>query len=450
VRLTRETRIVLDDITVLDISEYIAGPYCGSLLADLGAHVIKIEPPDGAEERRLGNRERYKLNTRMALAYNRGKQSLALDLRKPEGRAVLYRLVKSADVVIQNYAPEVARKLGIDYETLMGHNPSLIFVSSTAFGEVGPYQKRKGFDIIAHAASGIMSNYADEDGAPRGPGGINYIDICTGMFNAFGVVSALYHRTKTGQGQKLETSLFATGLALQAQNLIHIASLDEAQHARELEVLGTAREQGKKHTHVVDELAQMRLREDMPSTTRPVEVPDCLHRPTDRQVYPYYRVYPTGDGYLSIAALNRSLREKLCAVLEIEDEHTGVDLGNASDEVYYAQKLMMRRIEARLLEQPNAYWLERLETAGVPCGQVNYRANLYADPQVKALDMMWELMNGALGPYKTPGHPIRFSKTAVHPGAGTPTVGEHSEQVLARAGFGTEEIAQLKAAEVIR
>lgn len=441
---------MLDDITVLDISEYIAGPYCGQLLADLGAHVIKIEPPDGAEERRLGNRLRYKLNTRMALAYNRGKQSLALDLRKPEGRAVLYRLVQSADVVIQNYAPEVARKLGIDYETLSGHNPRLVFVSSTAFGEAGPYQKRKGFDIIAHAASGIMSNYADEDGAPRGPGGINYIDICTGMFNAFGVVSALYHRKRTGQGQKIETSLFATGLALQSQNLIHIDSLDESQHARELELLRTARDQGKLHTHVVDEMAQMRLRQDMPSTTRPVEVPDCLHRPTDRQVYPYYRVYPTGDGYLSIAALNRSLREKLCAVLEIEDEHTAVDLGNASDEVYYAQKQMMRRIEERMREQPNAYWLARLEAAGIPCGQVNYRANLYDDPQVQALDMMWNLMNGALGAYKTPGHPIRFSKTTVAPGAGTPTVGEHSEQVLQAAGFGAEEIAQLKAAEVIR
>ena len=441
---------MLDDITVLDISEYIAGPYCGSLLADLGAHVIKVEPPDGAEERRLGNRQRYKLNTRMALAYNRGKQSLALDLRKPEGREVLYALVKRADVVIQNYAPEVAKKLGIDYETLSAHNPSLIFVSSTAFGEAGPYQKRKGFDIIAHAASGIMSNYSDEDGAPRGPGAINYIDICTGMFNAFGVVSALYHRTRTGQGQKLETSLFATGLALQAQNLIHIDALDDAQHARELALLGSAREQGKLHTHVVDELMQMRLREDMPTTMRPVEVPDCLHRPTDRQVYPYYRVYPTGDGYISIAALNRSLREKLCAVLEITDEHTGVDLGNASDEVYYAQKALMRRIEERLREKPNAYWLERLETAGVPCGQVNYRANLYDDPQVQALSMMWTLMNGALGAYKTPGHPIRYSKTPVEPAAGTPTVGEHSEQVLADAGFSAEQIAQLRAAEVIR
>ena len=356
---------MLNGITVLDISEYIAGPYCGSLLADMGARVIKVEPPDGAEERRLGNRERYRLNTRMALAYNRGKESLAVDLRKPEGQAIIHRLVPQVDVVIQNYAPGIAKKLGIDYEALSALNPKLIFVSSTAFGEEGPYMKRKGFDIIAHAASGIMSNYADEDGAPRSPGAINYIDICTGMFNALGVVSALFHRERTGVGQKLETSLFSTGLALQAQNVVHISALDDRQHAKELEVLRTARQQDKTHTKVIDEFAEMRLREDMPSTTRPVEVPDCAHRPTDRQVYPYYRVYPTGDGYLSIAALNRGLREKLCAVLEIEDEHTAVDLGNASDEVYFAQKAMMKRIEERLRQRPNAYWLERLEAAGV-------------------------------------------------------------------------------------
>jgi formyl-CoA transferase len=441
---------LLAGVTVLDISEYIAGPYCGSLLADLGARVIKIEPPDGAEERRLGNRERYRGNTRMALAYNRGKQSLAVDLRRPEGRAILYKLVPLADVVIQNFPPSVAKKLGIDYEALSAINPRLIFVSSTAFGEAGPYQKRKGFDIIAHAASGIMSNYADEDGAPRGPGAINYIDICTGMFNAFGIASALYHRQRTGEGQKIETSLFATGLSLQAQNLIHIDRLDERQHAEELRRLASARADGKRHTQLIDDFAEMRLREDMPQTTRPVEVPDCQHRPTDRQVYPYYRVYPTGDGYLCIAALNRSLRYKLCEVLAIQDPHADVDLGNASDQVYFEQKALMKRMEEQLLQHPNAYWQEKLEAAGVPCGQVNYRANLYDDPQVRALDMMWQLENRELGSYKAPGHPIRFSKTPVQPGAGTPTLGQDDDSVLAEAGYGADEIAKLKAEGVVK
>jgi crotonobetainyl-CoA:carnitine CoA-transferase CaiB-like acyl-CoA transferase len=441
---------MLDGVTVLDISEYIAGPYCGSLLADLGARVIKIEPPDGAEERRLGSRQRYRGNTRMALAYNRGKQSLAIDLRKPEGREVLYRLVPKTDIVIQNFVPSAAKKLGIDYEALSKINPRLIFVSSTAFGEVGPYQKRKGFDIIAHAASGIMSNYADEDGAPRGPGAINYIDIGTGMFNAMGIMAALYHREKTGEGQKLETSLFSTGLALQTQNIVHIDRLDQRQHAAELELLRTARQSGKKHTQVVDEFAEMRLREDLPETTRPIEVPDCAHRPTDRQVYPYYRVYPTGDGYLSIAALNRALREKLCVVLEISDEHAHLDLGNIPDDVYYKQKALMRTIEARLLEQPNSYWIERLEAAGIPCGPVSYRPNLYDDPQVQALEMMWQLENKELGGYKSPGHPIRYSKTPARATTGTPTLGEHSESLLVEAGYSPAEIEAMKQTGLVR
>jgi crotonobetainyl-CoA:carnitine CoA-transferase CaiB-like acyl-CoA transferase len=440
---------ILTGVVVLDISEYIAGPYCGSLLADMGARVIKVEPPDGAEERRLGSRDRYRGNTRMALAFNRGKESLAVDLRRPEGREVVHKLAAIADVVIQNFPPAVAQKLGIDYESLSAKNPRIVFVSSTAFGEVGPYEKRKGFDIIAHAASGIMSNYADEDGAPRGPGAINYIDICTGMFNALGVVSALYHRQRTGLGQKLETSLFSTGLALQAQTLVHIDRLDESQRARELEVLRTARQAGKKHTQVVDEFAELRLREDMPGTTRPVEVPECQHRPTDRQVYPYYRVYPTADGYLSIAALNRNLRMKLCAVLDIHDEHVDVDLGSVSDQAYYGQKALMSRIEGRLLEKPNAHWLERLEAAGVPCGQVNYRPNLYDDPQVGALNMMWHLHNDELGPYETPGHPVRFSKTPIEPGKGAPTLGADTEAVLASLGYRPDDIVRLKQARVV-
>jgi len=146
------------------------------LLADLGARVIKVEPPDGAEERRLGNRTRYRGNTRMALAFNHGKESLVVDLRRAEGRELLYTLIPRVDVVIQNYPPDVAEKLGIDYAALCARNPGLIFLSSTAFGEVGPYRKRKGFDIIAHAASGIMANYADDEGSPRGPGAVNYIE----------------------------------------------------------------------------------------------------------------------------------------------------------------------------------------------------------------------------------------------------------------------------------
>ena len=440
----------LTGVTVLEFAEYIAGPYCGFLLSDLGARVIKVEPPDGAEERRLGNRRRYRGNTRMSLAFNRGKESMAIDLRCAQGQELVHALVPRVDVVIQNFVPGVAEKLRIDYETLSAINPRLIFLSSTAFGEVGPYKQRKGFDIIAHAASGIMSNYADEVGAPRGPGAINYIDITAGVFNALGVVSALRHRDRTGVGQKIETSLFSAGLALQGQLLVHVDGLDEAERDRERELLRTARGDGKKHTQIIDQIAEMRLREEMPETMRPIEVPDCTHRPTDRQVYPYYRVYPTGDGYLSIAALNRGLREKVCAVLGITDEHIDVDLGNASDAAYFGQKAIMRTIEERLREHPNAYWMQKMEAAGVPCGPVSYAANLYDDPQALALGMMWKLENRELGAYRTVGNPIRFSETPVEPRRGSPTLGEDTDALLLELGLSAEEIRRHREAGVVK
>jgi formyl-CoA transferase len=441
---------LLQDVTVLDFSEYIAGPYCGLLLADMGARVIKVEPPDGAEERRLGTINRYRGNTRMSLAFNRGKQSVSVDLQKAEGREVIYRLVKEADVVVQNFAPGISQRIGVDYETLAKINPRLIFLSSTAFGEVGPYKKRKGFDIIAHAASGVMSNYADEEGAPRGPGGIPFIDIGTGMLNALGIVSALYHRNRTGKGQKLETSLFSTGMALQAVQMIHVDSLDEKQNAEEVSALKTAFGDGKNHTQIIDEFAELRLRADLPDSKRPVEVPDCLHRPTDRQTYPYYRVYQTADGYISIAALNKTLREKVCGVLGIVDEYADKNSGDLTDAGYHAQKETMRVIESRLKTSASELWLQQFEAAGVPCGRVNYRSDLYTDPQAHALNLVWELENRDVGKYKATGHPIRFSQTPVTPTTGAPVLGEHTECVLRQFGYGDEEIAELKAMSVVK
>ena len=441
---------ILNGVTVLDFSEYIAGPYCGLLLADLGARVIKVEPPDGAEERRLGNAPRYRGNTRMALAFNRGKESLSIDLQQPAGRDLIYRMIERVDIVVQNFAPGVAEKLGIDYPTLSRLNRRLIFLSSTAFGEVGPYRKRKGFDIIAHAASGVMSQYADEDGAPRTPGGIPYIDIGTGTLNALGVVAALYHRDRTGEGQKIDTSLFSTGVALQAFNMVRIEGLDARQHAYEAEAVRTAQAQGKKHTQLIDEFTELRLREDQPDTVRPVETPDCLHRPSDRKVFPYYRVYQTADGYLSIAALNRTLRERLCNVLNVVDEHTDKNSGEISDGIYEKQKALMRVIERRLQEHATQHWLAVLEAAGVPCGQVNYRSDLYDDPQAQALDLIWTLHNSDLGPYQASGHPVRFTKTPVAPGAGAPVLGEHTTKILTEIGLTPDEIDALSEKRIVR
>ncbi len=295
-----------------------------------------------------------------------------------------------------------------------------------------------------------MSSYADEGGAPRAPGGIPYIDIGTGMLNALSIVAALYHRRNSDEGQKIETSLFSTGMALQAVHMIHVDALDAERHAEEVETLKTAHRNGKNHTQIIDRFAEMRLRADLPDTTRPIEVPDCWHRPTDRQTSPYYRVYQTGDGYISVAALNRGLREKVCAALQIVDEHVDKDSGEVSDEAYFKRRIMMRTIEQRLKTEPSEHWLQKLEAAGVPCGRVNYSSDLYTDPQAQALGMVWELANRDLGTYKASGHPIRFSKTPVAASKGAPSLGEHSVNVLQQFGYSPEQIASLRRDGIVR
>jgi crotonobetainyl-CoA:carnitine CoA-transferase CaiB-like acyl-CoA transferase len=441
---------ILEGVLVLDFSEYIAGPYCGCLLGDLGAEVIKIEPPDGGEERRLGNQKRYRGNTRMTLTLNRGKKGICIDLTKDEGRQIVYRMAEKADIIIQNFAPGIAEKLGIDYETLSKINEQIIFISSTAFGEIGPYRQRKGFDIIAHAASGIMSFFANEDGNPKGPGGAPFIDVSTGMLNAFGAVSALLYRMKTGKGQKIETSLFNTGMALMTTGFALIEELDKERHQKELEILRTAHQKGMKHTQIIDELAEMRLRFDQPDTARPIEVPDCNHRPTDRLVYPYYRVYQTSNGYIGIAALNPKQRQTLCEVIGINDEGVNVNIGNISDKIYFHQKDVMKKIENKLTQKTNEEWIQALEDAGIPCGPVNYHANLFYDKQAEAVNMIWELENTEIGTYKMAGHPIRYLKTPAKQGKGAPTLGEDTVDVLKQFGFNESEINTFKESSVIK
>jgi CoA:oxalate CoA-transferase len=442
---------LLEGILVLDFTHWIAGPLAAAFLADMGAEVIKIEPPEGAEERRLGNQMRYRGNTRMSLTLNRGKKGLCLDLKREEGKKIVYELVKQADIVIQNYAPGVAKKLGIDYETFSEINPGIIFISSTAFGETGPYQKLKGFDIIAHAASGIMAGYADEQGHPRGPLGSPFIDIGTAMLNALSAVAALYHRAQTGQGQKIETCLFNTGMALQAPGFIQIDRLDKEMHREMLEILRSAHDQGMRHTHIIDQFALLRLRNEQPGSTRAIEVPDCLHRPSDRQVFPYYRIYQTKDGYMSLAALTAKQRIKLCEVLGVEDRYAHIDLGNGNDETYFHQKEVMGRIEEILGTKTTGEWLEILEKAGIPCGPVNYSVTLFDDPHARAQNMIWELENPVSGPYKMMGHPVHFTRTPVRPTKGAPALGEHTAEILKeKLGYSDEEIADLKARQIVK
>ena len=441
---------LLEGVLVLDFTHWIAGPYAGQFLADMGAEVFKVEPPHGAEERRMGRAERYKGNSRMTLSLNRGKKSICLDLKSKEGKQIIFDMVKKADIVIQNYGPGVAKKLGIDYETFAEINDQIIFVSSTAFGESGPYKDLKGFDIIAHAASGIMASFADEQGSPRGPGGAAFIDVGTAMLNAMSAVSALYYRTQTGVGQKIETCLFNTGIALQGSGFLQIDSLDSELHKDMKETIRTARDRGMRHTQIIDEMALMRLRNEDPDSTRDLDLVECNHRPSDRQTFPYYRVYQTKDGYMTIGALVAKQRLSLIETLGVEDKYAEVDLGNGNDDTYFYQKEVMKKIEDALGTKTTHEWMDILEKVGVPCGPFNYGVTLFDDPHAKALDMIWDLENSVLGPYRTMGNPIKFTKTPIKPTHGSPACGEHTDYVLKRLGYPDEKIKELRENKIVK
>ena len=270
------------------------------------------------------------------------------------------------------------------------------------------------------------------------------------MLNAMSAVSALYYRSQTGVGQKIETSLFNTGMALLATSFIEIEKLDNDMHREMLQVLKTARANKMRHTQIIDKFSNMRLRNEQPESTRDVEVPDCYHRPTDRQVFPYYRIYQTQDGYMSIAALTARHRLRTCEVLGIEDKFAYLDLGNGNDESYFYQKEVMKKMEDVLGEKPTNEWLKILEEAGVPCGHVNYSVNLYQDPHAIDQNMVWDLENPVSGPYKMMGHPIKFSKTPVKPTKGAPALGEDTVEILKKLGYADEKIEELKAQKIVK
>src|SRR5581483_5546291 len=280
----------LAGVRIVEFSEIIAGPFGGMLLADMGADVIKVEPPTGEPWRGfqpLGLRE-----GRGYISLNRGKRGITLDLNTPEARAVAHELARRADVIIINYRPDVAKKLGIDYETLSRENPRLIYCDNTAFGRKGPYAHRPGYDIIAQALTGLMSceGRREESGVPL-LNAIPSADLSTGLAIAWSVCAALYARERTGRGQMIATSLMASALAIQNTRLMSIEATDTERREAALAKVNELRQRGAPYKEQLETMAGV--------------------RPVIGNIY--YRVFQTADGFLAVGCLSTPLRKKLLA-----------------------------------------------------------------------------------------------------------------------------------------
>lgn len=388
-----QSSTALSHIRVLDLTRVRAGPTCCRILADFGADVIKIEAPDGIDpnEGMSGPRNGYDMQN-----LHRNKRSLTLNLKTPEGRAGLMKLVEGADVVVENYRPDVKHRLGINYEALELINPRIILASISGFGQDGPYRHRAGFDQIAQGMGGLMW----VTGFPgQGPvrAGIAVADSAAGLYAANGILIALAEREKSGRGQWVHTSL------LQAQ-----IALCDFQAAR----------------YLVDNIVPAQAGNDHPYSTP-------------------MGVMQTADGYINIGVGGDGQWQALCRALARPD--LALDATYATQELRFQNRpRLMELLTAIFLGDTSANWLAKLEAKGVPAGPI-YRMNeVFADPQVQHLRIVETVPHPALGDIRLVGQPVVLSRTPAAVTAPLPEKGAQSEEILREAGYSEADVAHLR------
>ncbi len=412
----------LAGIRVVDFTEYIAGPYCTMMLADMGADVVKVERPEGDAWRHTAPLAPYE--SRGFLGVNRGKRSIALDLGRPEGREIAQRLAAEAGVVVTNYRPGVAERLGLDYATLSARNPALVYCENSAFGREGPYACRPGFDILSQATTGmILYENKLERGVPMYITTIAVADLTTGMFMAFAIVSALYARAETGRGQRIETSLFASGLAAQYRPLMSVEEQDKPLREGFLRELAGARRSGLSFAEA--------------STLRAQYI-------AGRGRNNYYRVYETKDGLIAVACLNNAQRRRLRDALSVDDPTVeGMSYDWFSDRVRETHRQNVGTFEETFRRKTTAEWLRLLDAADVPCSAVLFPEEIFDNEHVQANDLMLSLEHPVLGPLRMPACPVRMSGTPAGSLTPPPSVGQHGPEVLRELGYDAAAIARL-------
>jgi crotonobetainyl-CoA:carnitine CoA-transferase CaiB-like acyl-CoA transferase len=395
------SQLPLQGLKILDCTQFLSGPFCTMLLADMGADVVKVEKPvSGDGSRQQGPH----INGVSApfLMINRNKRSIAIDLKRPQGKQTFLRLIPKFDVLVENFRPGTMKELGLGYEDLRDRNPAMVYCSISGFGQTGPYSHRGGFDLVAQGMSGLISVTGILNGPPIKVG-IPVADISAGMLAANGILSAYIHRLRTGYGQHVDTSLLEAAIAITPWESGILWATGKSPGP-----LGSA-----------------------------------------HQLSAPYQVIQCQDKSITVGAANQATWERLCRAIGreelLEDPRFGTDPLRRSHYQVLAQKL-----EDTMTTLPATYWLSLLDEAQVPCGPINNMAEVYADAHVQERDMELQLTHPVAGHIKNIGMPIKFSGASQAIRLAPPLLGQHSQEVLRENGFDMKEVAILVDSEVIR
>lgn len=399
--MTEQSR-PLAGMRVIELAHIMAGPLCGMMLADMGADVIKVEKIDGGDDSRRMVPPQIGDQSAAFLMMNRNKRGMALDLKADQGREVLKRLLAETDCVIENFRHDTMARLGLSYEELKALNPGLIYVEISGYGRTGPYSERAGFDLVAQGASGLMSitGPGKDDGPVKV--GAPVTDITAGILAAMGAAAAYAGKLATGQGTRVDTSLFEAGIThTYWQSAIALATGESPK------ALGSA---------------------------HPLNAP--------------YQAFPTADGHINVGAANQRNWLRLLEVMEATELNEDPRFASNADRMANLEALV-RELEPRFRVRTSAQWLELLDAHGVPAGPILSIGEMLEHPQAIAREMVVEMQHTTSGSIRGLGMPVKFHGTEANRYSAAPLLGEHSQEILIEAGYTVSEIEALFDAGVI-
>jgi formyl-CoA transferase/CoA:oxalate CoA-transferase len=391
----------LAGLTIVDLTRVLSGPYCTMLLADMGARVIKIEHPGRGDDTRAWGPPFVGRESAYFLSINRNKESVTLDFKTAEGRGILNQLISTADVVVENFRPGVMSRLGVDYAALAGHHPRLVFCSISGFGQDGPRRDHAGYDAVIQAEGGLMSVTGDADGRAFRVG-VAVTDMVAGLLAAQGIVLALFARERTGRGQQVDISMLDGVISLLSYHAsIYLTTGVESRRV------------GNRHATIAP-----------------------------------YDTFPAADGELFLAVGNDDQFQRFCRTAGLqkllEEERFSTNPLRVANEA-----ALKEMIEPVMRTRKRDEWIAALADAGVPCGAVRSVPEALSDPQVSARRMIEAVEHAVLGPMKVLGTPIKLSDTSAAVRTAPPTLGQHTDKVLAELGLSGADITALKTRAIV-